>query len=236
MKTSSKNCKSLIHFPAYSALAAILAVMACQSLQAEDKMVPLNIKLPEPAFKGTPKEIQLSKFVEPYDPDKKRPPFMVPDGLVNLVAGKKPTSSDTNATESILTKITDGDKEPSDQSIIYLRKGTQWIQFDLGAPSEVFAILVWHAHNTPKVYHSVIVQFSDDPSFKENVKTIYNNDQENKSGLGAGTDREYFESNEGRLIDAKGAKTRYVRLYSKGSTESALNEYTEVEIYGRPAK
>jgi hypothetical protein len=223
-------------FPAFSLLAAILAVAACQSLRAGDKMVPLNIKLPEPAFKGTPKEIQLSKYVEPYDPDKKRPPFMVPDGLVNLVAGKKPTSSDTNATESILTKITDGDKEPSDQSIIYLRKGTQWIQFDLGAPSEVFAILVWHAHNTPKVYHSVIVQFSDDPAFKENVKTIYNNDQENKSGLGAGTDREYFESNEGRLVDAKGAKTRYVRLYCKGSTESALNEYTEVEIYGRPAK
>ncbi len=236
MKTNPFNLSSFILSRVGPALVALLSFSTCLSLQAEDKMVPLNLKLPEPAFKGTPKEIQLSKFVEPFDPDKKRPPFMVPEGIVNLVAGKKPSSSDTNATESILTKITDGDKEPSDQSIIYLRKGTQWIQFDLGAPSEIFAILVWHAHNTPKVYHSVIVQFSDDPAFKKNVKTIYNNDQENKSGLGVGTDREYFESNEGRLIDAKGAKTRYVRLYSKGSTESALNEYTEVEIYGRPAK
>jgi F5/8 type C domain. len=236
MKTTSKISRSSILISAFAGLSAFLAISTSQSLQAADQMVPLALKLPEPAFKGTPKEIQLSKFVEPYDPDKKRPPFMVPEGVVNLVAGKKPTSSDTNATESILTKITDGDKEPSDQSIIYLRKGTQWIQFDLGAPSEIYAILVWHAHNAPKVYHSVIVQFSDDPAFKENVKTIYNNDQENKSGLGVGTDREYFETNEGRLIDAKGAKTRYVRLYSKGSTESALNEYTEVEIYGRPAK
>jgi hypothetical protein len=236
MKTSSKVLSFSILSPAVPVLVALLAFPASQTLQAADELVPLNLKLPEPAFKGTPKEIQLSKYVEPYDPDKKRPPFMVPDGVVNLVAGKKPTSSDTNATESILIKITDGDKEPSDQSIIYLRKGTQWIQFDLGTENEVFAILVWHAHNAPKVYHSVIVQFSDDPAFKENVKTIYNNDQENKSGLGVGTDREYFESNEGRLIDPKGAKTHYVRLYSKGSTESALNEYTEVEIYGRPAK
>jgi len=37
-------------------------------------------------------------------------------------------------------------------------------------------------------------------------------------------------------FDAKGAKARYIRFYSKGSTESALNEYTELEVYGRPAK
>jgi hypothetical protein len=53
---------------------------------------------------------------------------------------------------------------------------------------------------------------------------------------GAGTDREYFETNQGKLIDAKGVKARYVRLYSRGSTDSALNEYTEVEIYARPAQ
>ena len=50
-----------------------------------------------------------------------------------------------------------------------------------------------------------------------------------------GTDREYFETNEGKLIDAKGAKARYVRFYSKGSTDSALNYYTEIEIFATPA-
>ena len=38
------------------------------------------------------------------------------------------------------------------------------------------------------------------------------------AGLGIGKDREYFETNEGKLVDAKGIKARYVRLYSKGST------------------
>jgi hypothetical protein len=130
----------------------------------------------------------------------------------------------------------DGDKEASDQSIIFLRKGTQFVQLDLGAPSELFAIVIWHAHNSAKVYKDIVVQVADDADFKANVQTIFNNDQDNTSNLGAGTDREYFETNEGKLINAKGVKGRYLRCYSKGSTESALNEYTEVEVYGRPAQ
>ena len=197
-------------------------------------LVPLELKLPSPAFKGTPTDIQLSSYVEPYS-DKPRPPMMVPPGLKNVAAGKPVTSSVTNMPKDQLAKIVDGDKEPSDQSIIFLRKGTQYVQIDLGSPHELFAILIWHAHNTAKVYHDVIVQLADDADFKQNVRTVFNNDQDNSSALGAGTDREYFESNQGRLIDAKGAKARYVRTYSKGSTESALNEYTEIEVYGRPA-
>jgi hypothetical protein len=110
------------------------------------------------------------------------------------------------------------------------------VQLDVGSPSEVFALVIWHAHNTAKVYHDVLVQVADDPGFNENVRTLFNNDQDNTSGLGAGTDREYFETHEGKLINAKGVNARYIRFYSKGSTESALNEYTELEVYGRPAK
>ena len=51
-----------------------------------------------------------------------------------------------------------------------------------------------------------------------------------KLPLGLGSDREYVETYEGKLIDGKGIEARYLRFYSNGSTESALNEYTEVEI------
>lgn len=213
--------------------AALVLALAAPTLTAQDK-VPLELKLPSPAFKGTPKDIQLSSYVEPLS-EKPRPPFMVPAGLKNVAAGAKATCSDKNATADILVKLNDGDKEASDASIFYLRKGTQWVQLDLGAPQEIFVVLIWHAHNAAKVYHDVIVQVSDDPDFIDKVQTVFNNDQDNTSGLGVGTDREFFETHEGRLIDTKGVKGRYVRLYSKGSTESALNEYTEVEIYGRPA-
>jgi F5/8 type C domain-containing protein len=197
--------------------------------------VPLIIKLPSPAFKGTPKDIQLSSYVEPLS-DKPRAPMMVPPGLKNIAPSAKITCSDKNATADTLTKIVDGDKEASEQSIIYLRKGTQWVQMDFGSPQEIFAVVIWHAHNSAKVYHDVIVQVADDQDFLQNVKTVFNNDQDNTSGLGVGTDREFFETHEGKLIDFKGVTARYIRFYSKGSTESALNEYTEVEVYGRPAK
>jgi hypothetical protein len=82
----------------------------------------------------------------------------------------------------------------------------------------------------------VIVQVADAPEFKQQVRTLFNNDQDNSSGLGVGTDREYFETHQGRLINAGGVKARYIRFCSKGSTQSALNEYTELEVFGRPAK
>ena len=196
--------------------------------------VPLILSLPAAAFKGTPKDQQVGPNVEPLS-DKPRPPMMVPPGLKNIAPGSKITSSDKNAPADALAKITDGNKEAQDESVVFLRKGVQWVQMDLGSVNEIYALVIWHAHNTAKVYHCVVVQAADDADFIEHVRTIFNNDQENKAGLGVGTDREYFETNEGKLINAKGIKARYLRFYSKGSTESAMNEYTEIEVYGRPA-
>jgi hypothetical protein len=193
---------------------------------------PLRLVLPSPAFKGTPKNVPVGPFTEPLS-DKPRPPFMVPSGLRNLAPGAKLSCSDRNATREQLAKLTDGDKDASDSSVLLLRKGTQYIQLDLGKPFELFAVVLWHSHTAAKVYHGVIVQLADDADFTQNVRTLFNNDHDNALGLGVGSDREYFETHEGRLIDAKGAKARFVRCYSRGSTESPLNEYTEIEIYGR---
>jgi hypothetical protein len=38
------------------------------------------------------------------------------------------------------------------------------------------------------------------------------------------------------LIDAKGVKGRYVRLYSAGNTSNKMNHYIEVEVWGKPAQ
>jgi hypothetical protein len=162
--------------------------------------------------------------------------MMVPVGLTNLAVGAKITCSDKNAGPDTLARLADGEKEASDQNIISLRKGLQWVQMDFGAPQEVFAIVIWHAYKADLVYHDVIVRVADDPDFVENVRTLFDNDQANTSGFGAGSDREYFETNEGKLINAKGVKARYIRFYSKGSTDGALNEYTEIEVYGRVAR
>jgi hypothetical protein len=201
---------------------------------AADEMVPLVLKLPAAAFKGTPKDLPEGMEVEPLS-DKPREPIQVPAGCVNLAAGIVPASSDTNAAPAKLAKITDGNKEAYEDQIVLLRKGVQQVQLDLKKPGEIYAIVIWHAHDTAKVYRSVVVQIADDAAFTQNVRTLLNNDKENKTGQGAGTDRQYFETHEGKLIAVKGQKAQFVRLYSRGSTESALNEYTEVEVWGKPA-
>jgi hypothetical protein len=223
------------------ALLAVFISVGGNPLLAEDAaksgsemLVPLTLKLPEPVFAGTPKDAPRGVEIEPTPTN--APPLMVPSDVRNVAPGKKITCSDKGVTASQLARITDGKKEATEDAAALLRKGLQWVQFDFGAPHEIFAIVVWHAHDTPKIYRSVIVQASDDPDFTGNARTLFNNDRDNSSGLGVGADRQYFETYQGKIIDAKGCRARYVRLYSHGSTDSALNEYTEVEIYGRPAK
>ncbi|MFO1475168.1 MAG: hypothetical protein U1F98_00780 [Verrucomicrobiota bacterium] len=215
-------------------IACWLAAAATASADGTN-LVPLKLKLPSPAFVGTPVNLQIGPEVEPM-PKGPRPPFLVPAGLTNLAPAGKLTCSDTNASPDALAKIVDGNKDLTDGSVVLIRKGPQYVQFDLGAPEEIYAILIWHAYDAPKIYRDVVVQVADDAAFTQNVRTLFNNDRENHAGRGAGTDKQYFETNEGRLIDAKGQVAQFVRTYSRGSTESALNEYTEVEIYGRPAK
>jgi hypothetical protein len=198
-------------------------------------LVPLKIDLPAPVFAGTPKEAPKGVDIEPT-PDKPPPPLEVPGDVRNIAPEAKITCSDRGVSASMLARLTDGNKQADEDAIAMLRKGLQWVQFDLGAAREIYAVVFWHAHDTPKIYRSVIVQVADDADFTTNVRTLFNNDRDNSAGLGAGTDRQYFETYMGKIVNAKGARARYVRMYSHGSTDSALNEYTEVEIYGRPAK
>lgn len=211
----------------------VVCALAIATRAAETELAPLPLKLPIPAFMGTPTDIPLGEHIEKPS-DKPRPPFLAPKGVQNLALGKKVTSSDKSPITGSLELVTDGDKESNDNSFVELRRRTQWVQIDLEKRAKIYAILIWHAHNTYQVYHDVIVQVSDDPDFTQGVKTLFNNDYDNSSGLGVGTDKEYFESYEGKLIDAKGVEARYVRCYSRGSTYSALNRYTEVEVWGIP--
>ena len=80
------------------------------------------------------------------------------------------------------------------------------------------------------------VKAADDPDFIMNARTLFNSDHDNSSGLGVGKGKEYIETNDGYLVDAKRAQARYVRLYSDGNTSNELNHYIEVEVWGKPVK
>jgi hypothetical protein len=216
-----------------SFLLLVMALAAVGFARGEDK-VPLKLDLPRPLFVGTPRPLKLGNLEKPRAG--RRPDFMVPAGTVLLSKGKPVTSSDPLPVIGDLTLITDGDKSGAEGSYVELGPGTQWVQIDLGSPAKLAAIVVWHFHSQARAYHDVVVQASDDPEFKKGVETLFNNDDDNSSKLGAGSDPAYVETYEGRLIDGKGVSARYVRLYSNGNTSDELNHYTEVEVYGQPAK
>ncbi len=213
-------------------------VFACGSIAAvaqDQEMIPLPLKLPRPVFAGTPKDIPPGTTVEKPS-GKPRPIPQVPKGTVNLALKKKVTASKAPFSGS-LELVTDGNKEAREGTALELPPRLQWVQIDLGESCKLFYIVFWHFHMEPVVFHDVVVQVSDDPDFIEGVTTLFNNDQDNSAGLGIGKDREYFETSEGKLVDAKGVKARYVRLYSRGSTyNDPLNRYTEVEVYGLPGR
>jgi len=196
------------------------------------KLVPIPLELPPPAFRGTPKPQKEPHVEEPLG--KPRPPFPAPEGTVNLARGKPVTISDLAPPSGEIDFVTDGAKEATDFGYLELHPGTAWVQIDLEEKATIYAIVLWHNHAEARVYRDVIVQVSDDPDFLV-AETVFNNDYDDSSGMGIGSDLGYVETAEGKLIDCGGVEGRYVRLYSKGNHVDDKNHYTEVEVYGRPA-
>ena len=203
-------------------------VLLAATLFADDAKVPLKTDLPKPLFVGTPVPISVPNL-EAADKADQQADFMVPAGTENLAKGKKVTASDTEPVVGTLDLVTDGDKEGDEGSWVELGPGKQWVQIDLEKEASIYAIMIWHFHSQKRVYRDVVVQVSDDPAFVKDVTTLFDDT------VGTGKDLAYIESYKGKLIDGKGTKARYVRLYSNGNTTNKLNHCIEVEVWGRPA-
>lgn len=204
-------------------------ILSGMAISAFAQKAPIELEYPPPFLSGTPVPINLPNL-EPADAPP--PKVMAPAGVENLALGKEVTSSDDFPIIGELELITDGDKESEEGYFVELAQGVQWAQIDLEETATIYGIGVWHFHSQKRAYIDVVVQVSDDPEFKMGVVTVYNNDHDNSAGLGKGKDLAYVETNRGKLIDAGGAKGRYVRLYSNGNTSNEMNHYVEVEVFG----
>lgn len=212
-------------------LIVAIAFVSLTALNAQ-QMKPLDLELPQPMFVGTPQNFDVPNLEKPKGGA--RPPFLAPAGTKNVSIGKPVTSSDDMPIIGEMDQINDGDKDAGYGSFVELGPDKQWVTVDLEGKHTIYAVIVWHYHQQARVYLDVVVQVSDDPDFTSGVKTIYNNDHDNTSGFGVGEDKNYVETNEGLLIDAKGVQGRYVRFYSNGNTYNDLNHYVEVEVHGKP--
>lgn len=192
--------------------------------------MPLTTEIPPELIEGTPQPIKAPNLEQAPT---SAPVLMVPEGTQLLSTGKTVTGSDDFPIIGELSYITDGDKEAGEGYFVELMDGLQWVQIDLEAPADLSAIWVWHYHSQARAYHDVIVQVSNDPTFESGVTTLFNNDYDNSAEQGKGSAKPYVDSRFGKLIDAKGTKAQYVRLYSNGNTANDMNHYIEVEVYGK---
>ncbi|HYW48533.1 MAG TPA: hypothetical protein VE959_37060 [Bryobacteraceae bacterium] len=211
-------------------LAAFASSAAAQSMSLQ----PLPIVLPKPLFEGTPEPVSVPNLEKALG--KPRPPFLAPAGTANVALHKLVTSSDSSPLIGDLDMVTDGNTAGTDGTYVELKAGMQTVTIDLEAPHTIYAILIWHYLKEARSYKGVVVQVADDPDFISDVRTLFNNDNDNSSGFGIGTDRRYVETAEGKLIDAKGVVARYVRLASQGSDRTQGSHYVEVEVFGKPVK
>jgi len=201
---------------------------------SSSETIELSIELPDPVFIGTPQSLQgVTNLEKPLG--HARPPFYVPADITNVSADKLITCSEEYPVIGEVKMVNDGDKEAADGSYVELGPGVQIVTIDLGTEHDIYAILLWHYHLQARVYFDVVVQVANDPDFITNVATVFNNDIDNSAGLGIGVNKHYVETFEGKLIDAKGVRGRYVRLYSNGNSSDELNHYVEVEVFGKPA-
>jgi len=219
----------------YAVLPLMAASLGLAASSYAAELVDMDVTLPKPVFEGTPVPVGgLPHLEKPLGHP--RPPFKVPAGTKNVALKMDVTSSDDLPIIGELEYVTDGDREASDGSYVELGPDLQWVQIDLKKKHAIHAMLLWHFHSNPRVYHDVIIHVSDDAEFLDGVKTVFNNDHDNSSGKGVGTDKAYIETNEGKLVDTKGVVGRFVRLYSRGNTANEMNHYVEVEVHGIPAE
>jgi hypothetical protein len=225
-----------------------------KSLKHSLKPGKATLTVKKPALKRLPIGYEEAKFVLPpavwlttaysrgmfrnitAPPFKPRGPVYLPKGSTNVALNKPVTSSDERPKKGTIRMVTDGDKKWAQGSQLELAPGTQWVQIDLQKPHLIHGILLWHYAGLGAVYRDVVIQLADDPDFVINLRTVYNNDNNNSSGLGVGRDREFYEDWRGQWIPIKAQKARYVRLYSNGSTRDPINLYTEAEVWGQPTK
>ncbi|WP_135550227.1 fibronectin type III domain-containing protein [Paenibacillus cymbidii] len=165
--------------------------------------------------------------------------------VANIALGKTVASNATSPSNQPLSAATDGVKDRDKYVLYSVADGPKWVQVDLGKAYDIARINIrndWGASGTYRKGVDLIVQTSNDPTFSTGVTTVFNNDGDNSSGLGAGTDSEYMELADGSGKDIflnDTVNARYVRYWANGHirTNGQLNLVdtpVEIEVYADP--
>jgi hypothetical protein len=206
-------------------------LLAVTLTAANSKLVELAVEYPDKLVKGTEVPKNIPNLEKARAKDSEPELLKIPEGCTNLAEEMEVTGSDEDPSIGDLDYIVDGDADGNEY--IQLKEGLQWIQINLEESKTLHAVHLWHYHAQPRVYNDVVIQVSDDPDFIDGVKTVFNNDHDNSSGLGKGTAKNYIEEYFGRSISIEAVKGQYVRFYSQGNSADKSNHYVEIQVYGK---
>jgi hypothetical protein len=145
----------------------------------------------------------------------------------NCASGK--AANQTNWIQE--TYVTDGNLTVDNYADTYPNTGAQHFDLDIGSSISLAKVKLWHYYGDVRTYYDVIIQISNDPTFATGVTTVYNNDTNNSSGMGIGTDSEYVETSSGLSVNFTPVTGRYLRFWSSGSTAGDWSHIVEIEVY-----
>lgn len=143
----------------------------------------------------------------------------------NVASGIVPTCS---GAIDYASRTTDGDINTGNYCAV--AAGVTYITLDFGESYNIGKVNLWHYYGDGRKFRDVIVQLSNDSSFSAKT-TVFNNDTDNSSGQGTGTDSEYVETASGKEITFTPVNARYMRLYTNGSTVNNYGYYVEVQAW-----
>ena len=125
--------------------------------------------------------------------------------------------------------VVDGNKDTAGWADV--GPNAQWVQVDLGQTYGLSRLRLWHYYGDARTYNDVIVQVSDSPDFSTRT-TVFNNDSDNSSGQGVGTDAPYAETAAGKeILFSSGVRGRYIRTWVNGSNVNASGHFVELEAW-----
>lgn len=168
--------------------------------------------------------------------------------VINVAKNKPLTLKDpTKMTYGQLSHLNDGKVDNRNEYVlVQVADGPQWVQVDLEQPFDVQRVNIrsdWGSDaNSRRVARDYIVQLSDDPTFTTGVTTIYNNDKDNSSGQGVGTDDPFVEAADGsgkNIILDDTVSARYVRWWANGHDRlsgayNSVNTMLELQVFADP--
>jgi parallel beta-helix repeat protein len=165
---------------------------------------------------------------------------------INVALGKSVTYTGSISNGKLPSILTDGVKDRNEYILVGVGSGPKWVQVDLGRSYPISRINIrndWGAgSDTYRSGRDHIVQVSSDPTFAAGVTTLFNNDTDNSTGLGAGTDAEYQEPADGsgkNIVPSSAINARYVRFWANGHVRvnqvvNLVNTPVEIEVYADP--